>query len=259
MNKIGVLGCGWLGMPLAKELITTGFKVNGSTTSVEKEKQMIELGIRTFILNLNNLNNDLQEFLDVDVLILSIPPRLKNHNETINDLIAKIEHSKIKKVIYTSSISVYGNKTGLITEKTETSPTRNTSKQIIEIEDLLVNNKTFNTTILRLGGLIGNKRHPAYHLTGKLIQFPNETINLIHLEDCISAIKKLIALNVSNEIFNLVNPNHPEKGAYYVQCCKKLKLPLPILGKENKSEIKNISSEKIIKRLNLNFLNNLEL
>ena len=31
-NKIGVLGCGWLGFPLAKDLIKQGFKVKGSTT-----------------------------------------------------------------------------------------------------------------------------------------------------------------------------------------------------------------------------------
>ena len=39
-NKIGVLGCGWLGFPLAKDLIKQGFKVKGSTTNKEKIKSL---------------------------------------------------------------------------------------------------------------------------------------------------------------------------------------------------------------------------
>ena len=34
--QVSILGCGWLGLPLAKSLIEKGFSVNGSTTSVEK-------------------------------------------------------------------------------------------------------------------------------------------------------------------------------------------------------------------------------
>jgi 3-hydroxyisobutyrate dehydrogenase-like beta-hydroxyacid dehydrogenase len=32
MTKISILGCGWLGFPLAKALLKDGFTVKGSTT-----------------------------------------------------------------------------------------------------------------------------------------------------------------------------------------------------------------------------------
>mgnify|MGYP003615968040 CR=1 FL=1 len=34
--KISILGCGWLGFPLAQKLIETGYEVKGSTTSESK-------------------------------------------------------------------------------------------------------------------------------------------------------------------------------------------------------------------------------
>jgi len=38
MQKVSILGCGWLGKPLAVFLISKGYLVKGSTTSDEKLK-----------------------------------------------------------------------------------------------------------------------------------------------------------------------------------------------------------------------------
>ncbi len=257
MTKVAILGCGWLGLPLAVQLLKSGNQVNGSTTSIEKEKTLINAGINSYILDLDNLNSDLNEFLNVDELIITIPPRLKNHKEIIKNLISKIESSTIKRVTYTSSISVYGNTTGIITEETKTNPTRESVIQITEIEQLLLNNSKFKTNIIRLGGLIGPNRHPVYSLSGKTIKSPDELINLIHLEDCITVIEQLLKANITDEIFNLVNPYHPKKGLYYTKYCEQLKLPLPIINNNTNPLIKEVSSEKIRALLNYVFKNNL--
>jgi len=40
-NKtISILGCGWLGLPLAQHLIERSFTVNGSTTTADKCAQL---------------------------------------------------------------------------------------------------------------------------------------------------------------------------------------------------------------------------
>lgn len=257
MTKVAILGCGWLGLPLAVELLKSGYQVNGSATSIEKRNTLIDTGINSFILDLDSFENNLNDFLNVDELIITIPPRLKNHIKTFKSLIAKIESSPIKRVTYTSSISVYGNATGIITEETETNPTRASVIQITEIEQLLLNNTKFNTNIIRLGGLIGPNRHPAYHLSGKIIKSPNELINLIHLEDCVAVIEQLLKTNISNEVFNLVNPYHPKKGVYYSKYCEYLNLTLPIINNNPKPLIKEVSSRKICDSLNYIFKNNL--
>ncbi|WP_258929290.1 hypothetical protein [Flavobacterium davisii] len=35
-QKISLLGCGWLGLPLAESLIKKGYEIKGSTTNLDK-------------------------------------------------------------------------------------------------------------------------------------------------------------------------------------------------------------------------------
>ena len=44
-NKIGIIGCGWLGLPLAKEFVSNNYKVKGSTTTKEKLEILENEGI----------------------------------------------------------------------------------------------------------------------------------------------------------------------------------------------------------------------
>jgi 3-hydroxyisobutyrate dehydrogenase-like beta-hydroxyacid dehydrogenase len=65
MKQISILGCGWLGFPLAKSLHQKGFRVYGSTTSVEKISVFENAGITPFSLRLSedNLEGDINSFL----------------------------------------------------------------------------------------------------------------------------------------------------------------------------------------------------
>ncbi|MGB0895850.1 MAG: NAD(P)H-binding protein [Flavobacteriaceae bacterium] len=257
MTKVAILGCGWLGLPLAKHLLHQGHHVNGSATSSKKTDVLQALGIHAFQIDLQQPSDHLTTFLDVDELIITMPPKPKNYVQLIEQLLPKIEQSTIKRVTYTSSISVYGNSTGIITEHTQTSPTHYRAEQIVKTENLLLNNTHFDTVILRLGGLIGPGRHPAYHVTGKELNTPNDCINLIHLDDCVSCIEHLLKTNINNAIFNLVNPYHPTKSSYYTESCKHLNLSPPISIDKAAITPKEISSEKICVALNYKFENNL--
>ena len=53
MTKISILGCGWLGLPLAKALIGNGFSVNGSTTSIDKIGLLENAGITPFLIEID--------------------------------------------------------------------------------------------------------------------------------------------------------------------------------------------------------------
>lgn len=257
MTKIAILGCGWLGLPLAEHLTNNSYSVNGSTTCIKKKKALNKVNINAFVINLENNTSTLCDFLNVDVLIITIPPKASNYTQLIKDLISKIEKSTIKRIIYTSSISVYGDATGIITEHTKTNPKKTTVTQILAVERLLLSNKNFNTNIIRLGGLINTERHPAYHLSGKLLKSPHELINFVHLDDCIAVISKLLKTKPDNNIYNLVNPYHPKKGDYYTDCCKKLNLPIPTINTTSKAIVKEVSSEKICAFINFKFKNNL--
>ncbi|UWX55255.1 NAD(P)-binding domain-containing protein [Maribacter litopenaei] len=77
MNKvIGVLGCGWLGLHLAKNLLEQGFTVKGTTTSKDKMDSLTHLGIDSYLIQISEseIKGNLAAFLDgIDFLIINIP------------------------------------------------------------------------------------------------------------------------------------------------------------------------------------------
>jgi len=276
--QVSILGCGWLGLPLAKSLIEKGFSVNGSTTSVEKIPILESLGIQPSIVTLSavegqNNENEIIPFLqNSEVLIVNIPPKLRRDSvaslgmtfvEKIENLIPFIEKSSVEKVIFVSSTSVYGEiplenvqgEKNSITEETIPNPDTESGKQLLEVEKILQSNTHFKTTIVRFGGLIGNDRHPIYFLAGrKNIENPDAPINLIHLEDCIGIIHEILRYAQNdNLVLNAVAPFHPSRKTYYTQKAIELQLALPEFEEKNKVAGKIISSEKVETLLNYKF------
>ena len=74
---ISILGCGWLGLPLAQTLLGRGYIVKGSTTREEKLATLEERGITPYLIRFSpQINDDYQaDFFDSEVLIVNIPPK----------------------------------------------------------------------------------------------------------------------------------------------------------------------------------------
>jgi len=263
MTKISILGCGWLGFPLAKALIENDFSVKGSTTSTDKIGLLENAGIAPFLIELgeNEINGNIDEFLEKSqVLIINIPPKLRGNSSEnfvskIKNSIPFIEKSKIKKVLLVSSTSVFSDEDVVVTEDTIPNPDTESGKQLLECEKLLQSNSHFETTILRFGGLIGEDRNPIHFLAGRTnIENPDAPINLIHQEDCIGIILKIVESNCWGETFNAVAPFHPNREDYYTEKAIEYKLELPIFDQSKPSVGKTILSNKLENVLKYQFI-----
>lgn len=269
MTQISILGCGWLGLPLAKALLKAGFQVKGSTTSAEKLVTLENIGVQSFLLALdsNAVPNVFANFLTTsETLIIAIPPKLRGKNKDYSDVdnnsfVKKIENillfiqkSTIKNVLFISSTAVYGEANEVIDENTIPAPVTESGKQLLEIEQLLLANTHFKTTILRFGGLIGEDRNPARFLAGKEnVANPEAPINLIHLQDCIGIVLKILETNSWNTTLNAVTPFHPSRASYYTEKALEEKLIPPTFNYENPSIGKTILSDYLIEKLNYTF------
>lgn len=262
MTKISILGCGWLGLPLAQTLIENGLDVCGSTTSKEKITILKKVNIRPFLLALESghVVGAVEDFLNESaILIIDIPPKLRGDNKEsfvgkIETLIPYIEKSTVENVLFISSTSVYGETNDTITEETEPNPDSESGRQLAIVENLLQSNTHFKTTVLRFGGLVGNDRNPIRFLSGREnIDNPDAPINLIHQEDCIGIILKIIKKNVWGETFNAVTPFHPSRSLYYTQKAAENNLPPPKFNHGKASARKTILSDKVEKMLQYSF------
>ncbi|WMW78032.1 NAD-dependent epimerase/dehydratase family protein [Flavobacterium sp. 20NA77.7] len=267
MKTISILGCGWLGLPLAKSLLLKGYEVKGSTTSKSKLEVFKNVGILPFQIQLeaHQIIGTVEEFLnETNVLLIAIPPGLRKVNSTLEEmtfvnkvktLIRFIEKSGIQKVLFVSSTSVFGDRFPIveITEETIPNPDTESGKQLAIAETLLQSNPHFKTTVIRFGGLIGEDRNPINQLQHKTIPNPDAPINLIHQMDCIGIIETILAEEKWNEVYQASGINTLTRRAYYTAKAKELGIRNPIFEEKIASKGKHILSKKIEKELNYTF------
>ena len=256
------MGCGWLGLPLAKSFLDEGYRIHGSTTREEKMSLLQDQGIRPFLIGLteDGPQGPMAEFLEsLDVLIINVPPRLRggsneNYVKKIEGLHRSIGASNVRDVIFISSTSVYGDAEGEVTEDTLPIPATESGKQLLASESILKKDSRLRTTIIRFGGLIGPNRHPVTLLSGRK-GLPNgdAPVNLIHLWDCIDIIKCVVRENWWNETFNAVYPHHPTKKEYYGNEALKRQLPSPEYSETKGKNSKKINSSNLILTKNYRF------
>ena len=131
MALISVLGCGWLGLPLAKHLVTNGFSVKGSVRSKEKLELLHSASVTPFLLDIDGeiTEPSWAPFLDSDILIIAIPSK---NQSGFTSLISILKTSSIKHVIFVSSTSVYTDNNEVVTEDVAASE----SSVLFQIESL---------------------------------------------------------------------------------------------------------------------------
>ncbi|MFZ4399155.1 MAG: NAD(P)H-binding protein [Bacteroidales bacterium] len=245
-QKISILGCGWLGMPLAQHLILNGYRINASTTTDSKLQKIKAAGITPFLINIDEISANIQEFLNSEVLIIAVNSK---NIDGFKQLIIQIENSTIRKIIFISSTSVYDNSIETITEKT---PLKNC--QLKEIENLFISNSGFSTTIIRFGGLFGYMRKPGnFFPENKKIGNPEGFVNMIHRDDCIFILEQIISKEIWNETLNACADTHPTRRNFYTKAKLDLGLKIPDFEENDIPEFKIVSNQNLKKILAYEF------
>ncbi|HZY37940.1 MAG TPA: SDR family oxidoreductase [Mucilaginibacter sp.] len=259
---ISILGCGWYGEALAVALLKKGLAVKGSVTSANKLEHLQAIGIRPYLIKFDaDRQSTDPEFFRCDILVVSIPPKLKAGEGTsypakIQRIIDVCVRYLVKRIIYISSTGVYGDHNGEVDELTEPKPDTESGRILLEAEKLFLNEHPFKTTILRFGGLVGPGRHPGRFFAGKTdIANGLAPVNLVHLADCVAISMAIIEMDAFGHLFNAVSPDHPSKTDYYSLMTLRAGLPIPGFINELKGW-KVVSSVNLERLLNYAFLFN---
>jgi nucleoside-diphosphate-sugar epimerase len=236
-KKIGLIGRGWLGSPLEIALLNNGYHTFSTTSkSFDITKDPIP-----------------KKLLESDILIYTIPPLGQKEPERF---FSQIDIKK--KIIFTSSTSYYGKNQGSVDENTLSSLIITGSPELFETEQFL-KNKFKDLTIIRPGGLYGEKRHPVFFLAGRSgLTTGNEHLHLVHQTDCVSAILSILEKNIWAEDFNLVSDLRILKKEYYREMAQKLNLEIPEFSNIEVSNPTNINNLKTKEILGIKFLNPLD-
>lgn len=227
--------------------------VKGSTTSAEGHERLQTAGIKPYTVKATATGVEADaDFFNCDVLVISIPPKLRSgetdYAEKINQIAQKVAAHQIKKVIYISSTGVYPECNCTVDEQMQLQPDTESGRVLADAESRLTNHTEFKTTIIRFGGLVGPGRHPGRFFGGKSnISNGQSPVNLVHLLDCIGVTLIILNNDAFGHTFNAVAPHHPQKQHFYTRAAQDAGLPLPHFADE-------LGSWKIVNSVNVPLL-----
>jgi len=262
IGRIAILGCGWLGLPLAAKLASAGYAVNGSTRSEEKLRSIQLLGIEPFKISVDEHieGEELAAFFDVDLLIINFPPGRRHpdvetrHPKQVRSIVEAAQAQKVPRIIFTSSTGVYGNEAQYAIESTPLAPVRASGKALVRAEQYLQSIENVEVTILRLAGLFGGSRNPARFMAGKEnLTNGAAPVNLVHLDDVLACIEQVIEQEAFGQVFNVCADAHPSRKAFYTKQAQLQGLKPATFIDEADSQNKIVVNDKIKQALGVDF------
>lgn len=260
-ESVSILGCGWLGLPLAKRLMAEGHPVKGSTTTIRRQEELDAAGVESYLIDLNEhvSTNRLKQFLATDILVIDVPPskvdgQMGDYVDRMRMIAVAAAENGVDKVLFISSTSVYPKNNETVDEYTLLHPKRKNGRALVGTENALHNHPYFQTTVLRFGGLIGYDRVPHKFLAFVANQkHAYDRLNLVHRDDAVAAMETVIYQEAWGETFNVVADYAPTRQAYYEHAAELLNAFPPAMTTDEPPTFKVVSNRKIKETLNFTF------
>jgi len=260
-KTVSIVGCGWLGTPLAEKLLAAGYIVKGSTTSADKLPTLLQKGIDAHELSLNpEPIGNLDALLQADVVVINIPPKAGKmgddfHPEQIRYLTDALRQSSVEHVIYVSSTSVYPEYSRIMVEQDVKTPDESAAPALVQAEHYVQQLTSMcQTTILRCGGLMGYDRIPGKYVAGRTVDSGAVPVNYLHQDDAVGLLAAIIDLDLTGT-YNAVAPEHPTREAIYRKSCADFGYQLPTFTTPSERvPYKIISVEKLTQATTYPFL-----
>ena len=218
-ESIGVVGCGWLGEPLAIEL-----KKSYDVECFKRESTWQD-----------------DSFWQRDLIIIAINTK-DNYLDTLQKIALLTKPSC--RVILMSSTSIYREFDSDVDENVKIRK----PSLIKDAEELLMAAKD-RVLVFRLGGLMGEDRVAGRWKSAT--DFSDGYVNYIHREDVIGIVKKAIKTGVDRGIYNLVAPQHPTRKEIHEK--NSLKYGSNI-GNFSGFTKRRVLSDKVVKELDYTFM-----
>jgi UDP-glucose 4-epimerase len=232
-------GLGFIGFHMAERLLLEGKeviivdKMSTEEMKVEQEEKWLRIGRNDLVTLIDKKleDVDLEKVLKaVDVIYHfaaatssdSKWPKLAKVIEDNVNLTKKLVKAMPRKatLIYASTVEVYGERPGKITERTPTNPTsaygitKLASERLIEKE---CKERGISYQIVRLPTIYGpwqraDMTYQQILLGKKELEIDRSTLDVIYVEDCVEAFLLAASIDNRNEIFHL---SSGQEGTWY--------------------------------------------
>ncbi|HYZ75153.1 MAG TPA: NAD-dependent epimerase/dehydratase family protein, partial [Chthoniobacterales bacterium] len=227
-----VIGCGYLGAQLLRNLSRSGLRATGITLSESSANALRSEGLEVVAADLRT--SDLRALTENNPsVVIHCASSGKGGAAAYREIFLEtttrlVQDTTFEHLIFTSSTSVYAQTDGsLVTETDSAEPERETGKILRETEELVLEHRG---TVLRLAGIYGPGRCVPLEklLSGEAaIEGEGERImNSIHRDDAVSACH-LAAEHRWQGIFNVADNTPVTQLEWFQWVCARAGQPLP--------------------------------
>jgi nucleoside-diphosphate-sugar epimerase len=268
VKSVLVVGCGYIGLPLARLAKTAGRQVFTTTRKRERFAALAEIGFTPIRWDVTEMSGELNDHIksadsknrltrmgdliakskyplpEVDVVVYSV-----GFDRSLGKPIEEVFSAGLfftlaalpgkPKVVYASSTGVYGDARGaLIDEHALPEPTDPSGQACLNAEKMLhtiADVQGLDYCILRFAGIYGAGRLLNAEPLKKGEPIPADGaawINLIHQDDAAMALWKAVLYGESGEVYNIADGHPVRRQEFYLKLAELLKAPPPKFAPE---------------------------
>lgn len=229
-GTIGILGAGWLGLPLARTLLAAGKQVAVTVSSDEKAARLQEEGIHAHPLTISAYmpvaDKKEQWPIPCETLVICVPPsKTDDYPLAVAQACQLAKAHGTRRVLFVSATSVWGAGQA---EGEQPKPRHARGERMLAAEQAVQAAGFECVMIVRPAGLYGPDRHPGRFLAGKTLEGGAQAVNLVHLDDVVAACLLLLERGKDGDAYNLSAPVHPRREQFYPFAARQLGLPAPV-------------------------------
>ncbi len=218
--RVLIVGCGYVGQALGAELVKQGHEVFGLRRGQASAAELTAAGLKPLVADITRPEELAKLPVPFDWVVNAVSSTKGGEEEYrqvyldgTRHLIEWLAPTALKKFVYTSSTSVYGQTDGSsVKETSPAEPQSPTSRLLVATEKLLLEaarEKKFPALILRVAGIYGPGRGHLFlqylrdeaRVAGKGERF----LNMIHRDDLVIALVAALKNGRAGEIYNAVD------------------------------------------------------
>ena len=263
--RVLILGCGYVGRPLGVALARAGHEVLGVRRDVAGAEELQAQGITPIIADITR-REDLEKIPGPFDWVINTVSSTKGgveeyravYLEATRHLIEWFSKRLPQKYLYTSSTSVYAQTDGSwVTEESPTEPPGDTSRVLVETEQLLLQatrEKNFPAIILRVAGIYGPGRGHLFqqYLRGeaRLAGDGSRLINMIHRDDVVRAAVAALERGQPGRIYNVADDEPVTQREFFTWLSHQLGKPMPppATEEENARRKRGLTQKRVSNR-----------
>ena len=253
MPRILIAGCGYVGKATADLFYSNGWEVEGWVHSTESAARLSPKPYCIRVIDVSERSEVAKAAGAFDAVIHCASSRggdAEAYREIyLNGARNLLETLPKAKMMFTSSTSVYAQRDGSwVTEESETKPTWETSRILLEVEELVL---AKGGIIARLAGIYGPLRSAmlSKFLTGTAtIDASNDRfVNQVHRDDIASALFLLLdrEAQTSAQIYNIVDDQPLLQTECYAWLAKTLNRTLPATRKSEQPRKRGNTNKRV--------------